>query len=31
MNRLFWGIVMRDLRLALRHGADTLGPCCFLW
>ncbi|WP_338333396.1 heme exporter protein CcmB [Acetobacter sp. LMG 32666] len=29
MNRLFWGIVMRDLRLALRHGADTLGAVLF--
>jgi heme exporter protein B len=27
--RLFLGIVQRDLRLALRHGADTLGAVLF--
>ena len=30
LNTLFWGIVLRDLRLALRHGADTLGAVFFL-
>ena len=30
LNTLFWGIVLRDLRLALRHGADTLGSVLFL-
>ncbi|QEO17241.1 heme exporter protein CcmB [Acetobacter vaccinii] len=29
MTALFWGIVLRDLRLALRHGADTLGAVLF--
>lgn len=29
MNRLFLGIIGRDLRLALRHGADTLGAVLF--
>ncbi|MFT8891742.1 MAG: heme exporter protein CcmB [Acetobacter papayae] len=29
MTSLFWHIVMRDLRLALRHGADTLGAVLF--
>ncbi|MFT9016344.1 MAG: heme exporter protein CcmB [Acetobacter sp.] len=29
MTALFWGIILRDLRLALRHGADTLGAVLF--
>ncbi|MCH4143265.1 heme exporter protein CcmB [Acetobacter peroxydans] len=29
MTSLFWHIVLRDLRLALRHGADTLGAVLF--
>ncbi|MCE0744347.1 heme exporter protein CcmB [Acetobacter sicerae] len=29
MTRLFLGIIGRDLRLALRHGADTLGAVLF--
>lgn len=29
MIRLFWAIVRRDLKLALRHGADTLGAVLF--
>lgn len=29
MIGLFWAIVGRDLRLALRHGADTMGAILF--
>ncbi|MFT9143381.1 MAG: heme exporter protein CcmB, partial [Acetobacter orientalis] len=29
MTRLFCAIVLRDLKLALRHGADTLGAVLF--
>lgn len=29
MIAIFWAIVARDLRLALRHGADTLGAVLF--